>query len=683
MLSKIKTSFNKYNKLTKTIDSNKSNLVFSELIKSNSLLVIASNTDLIKSILEKNKFNKIFLIVYNNLYINEFILLKKRYPYIEIYFIGNNIDFTFYSTILAICKNYKFNNIIIDNDLSINKNHNEYLVICGYLLCQEVLNTNGVYMQYLLCPNNDNLLLLKLLNILYDSFNNKKLTDYYCNKKNIYRTLFVFNDYIKTGKFKDLFINILKNYYNEESNLNNFDYNLNEKFLLDIYNIWNVIINDLKLKETKKTGGELTFQRIKFGFEPDLKKIPILVDDLPIVKEPEEYIIDKLDLQPRCHWGQKKLLLSEIQFLTRIAKNLKITSFKDYALVYAGAAGGHHLPILYKMFPDLLWLLYDPAPFSPNVYTHPTGLVKVYNRFFVDETLEHVKENCENRKIIFISDIRISNDEVSTIKDMRNQGYWGMELDAVFMLFKFKLPYNDKDEIPRSNNDLKYDVNKLVNPLFKTDKPRHMVYLKGDIYLQLFPPPYSTELRLFVQRKKNKYEFVEYNYSDIQDRLFKYNSDYRTQFICNEKICKNIPTNYLNLIPGFDTGIECLMEYNVYKDFYNYFEKIDDDIKLINKIYDINLLLEKITNRKFYNCLISAIKHYYKGKTKYGAYENKNLNKIKLWERVIRVKINLNVKAQMEYTRVYGKKVLGNNKYNYCMNNYKSIYDDKYLFCKY
>jgi hypothetical protein len=265
---------------------------------------------------------------------------------------------------------------------------------------------------------------------------------------------------------------------------------------------------------------------------------------------------------------------------------------------------------------------------------------------------------------------------------MKNQGYWGTELDADFMLFKFKLPYNDKEEMPRSNNDLKYNINKLMNPLFKTDKPKHMVYLKGDIYLQLYPPYYSTELRLFVQKKKKKYELAEYNYSDIQDRIFKYNSDYRIQFVCNEKICKNIPTNYLNLIPGFDTGIECLMEYNIFKDYYNYFGKIKNDIKLINKIFDANLLLERLTNKKFYNCVFSAIKHYNKNKDKYGVYETRNLNKINLWEKVIRVKLNLNVKAQMEYTRVYGKKILGVNKYNNCMNNYKLIFTEKYLFCK-
>ena len=63
--------------------------------------------------------HQFYLIVYNNININEFINLKTKYPNINLYFIGNNIDFTFYSTIRIICDKMKFNTIIIDNDLSI------------------------------------------------------------------------------------------------------------------------------------------------------------------------------------------------------------------------------------------------------------------------------------------------------------------------------------------------------------------------------------------------------------------------------------------------------------------------------------------------------------------------------------------------------------------------------------
>ena len=62
------------------------------------------------------------------------------------------------------------------------------------------------------------------------------------------------------------------------------------------------------------------------------------------------------------HWGQRKLHLSEIDFFTSNTDKNEL-----YTVVYAGAANGHHIPLLSKMFPNLEFHLYDPAPFSPLI----------------------------------------------------------------------------------------------------------------------------------------------------------------------------------------------------------------------------------------------------------------------------------------------------------------------------
>src|SRR5688572_5255739 len=77
------------------------------------------------------------------------------------------------------------------------------------------------------------------------------------------------------------------------------------------------------------------------------------------------------------HWGQRKLLLSEIEFLTWHA-------FHGCAVVYAGAAPGTHIPYLCKLFPWVQkWILYDPTPFHPATKRHPK--VECVEDIFTDD----------------------------------------------------------------------------------------------------------------------------------------------------------------------------------------------------------------------------------------------------------------------------------------------------------
>ncbi len=56
-----------------------------------------------------------------------------------------------------------------------------------------------------------------------------------------------------------------------------------------------------------------------------------------------------------CHIGQRKLLLNEIQFLSKyMPKDVQ------HIILYVGAAPGEHLTIIKKMFPGNKYLLVDP-----------------------------------------------------------------------------------------------------------------------------------------------------------------------------------------------------------------------------------------------------------------------------------------------------------------------------------
>ena len=104
------------------------------------------------------------------------------------------------------------------------------------------------------------------------------------------------------------------------------------------------------------------------------------------------------------HWGQRKLLISEIEFLAEHKFKFSVKS----VVVYAGAAPGDHLPILINLFRDKIsaWELFDPRPMSwkghfPNVNIHAQCLDL--------HGITFLKERYFDWDILLISDIRSSD----------------------------------------------------------------------------------------------------------------------------------------------------------------------------------------------------------------------------------------------------------------------------------
>ena len=87
------------------------------------------------------------------------------------------------------------------------------------------------------------------------------------------------------------------------------------------------------------------------------------------------------EVKTSVHWGQRKLLLSEIQLLSIYAvKGVK------YHIVYAGSAPGTHIAFLDDLFGGLhSWELVDPGKFDRPVLEHrPNFLLR--NEFFTNQT---------------------------------------------------------------------------------------------------------------------------------------------------------------------------------------------------------------------------------------------------------------------------------------------------------
>lgn len=229
------------------------------------------------------------------------------------------------------------------------------------------------------------------------------------------------------------------------------------------------------------------------------------------------------------HWGQRKLLLSEIQFLTLFWDPRKVPK---PSVVYAGAAPGIHIPMLSAMFPDCTFHCYDPAPFK----IPPTPKIVLYQQYFTDADAERWSGRND---VLFISDIRAADyklleerygekegkrrNEEKIWEDMEAQQVWHLTINPVASLLKFRLPY----------------------VLDEFDRQLKKSYLAGHVFFQVWPPQTSTETRLVpIRDSSGLYYDKEWDILTYEEQLFYHNSVEREQ------------KKFLNPLTGLDDNID-------------------------------------------------------------------------------------------------------------------------------
>ena len=231
------------------------------------------------------------------------------------------------------------------------------------------------------------------------------------------------------------------------------------------------------------------------------------------------------------HWGQRKLLMSEIEFLT-LCQVEHDTLSVDTTVVYAGAAPGTHMHVLVKLFPRLRFVLVDPAPFTMK----PLENVRIVQDLFTDALAAELAGDRKNRgQILFISDIRTADPDIhapaesdARIKeDMKNQWRWHGLLGSVRSMLKFRLPY---------------------------DKERSE-YLSGDIYLPVWGPQTTTECRL-VTCKDEPGKTREYDHEKFESQMFFFNVITRTALYTHDVKAE-----------GMDRCYDCRAEVEILKKY--------------------------------------------------------------------------------------------------------------------
>ncbi len=257
------------------------------------------------------------------------------------------------------------------------------------------------------------------------------------------------------------------------------------------------------------------------------KRLPWVDDDITRNK----------NLLTHCHWGQLKLFYSELEFFIEcIKRGYKLS---NSVVVYPGSAPGTHINFLIKLFPELYWILIDPAKFNLRDSSNVSIITGKPNGFYTDESykiiINHpfVTNNGNKRDIFYISDIRIETDETSIFKDMISQQKWLLQIKASMSMLKCRIPYNIVDE---NNNhlDWSYDINdikkyiklpfskKLINN--KEFNKNKFLYLKGDIYTQIYPPITSAETRLIIDKNRDNFTMTQYDIIAYEEKLNYYNS---------------------------------------------------------------------------------------------------------------------------------------------------------------
>ena len=191
------------------------------------------------------------------------------------------------------------------------------------------------------------------------------------------------------------------------------------------------------------------------------------------------------------HWGQRKLLLSEIEFLVS-------ADVGGCVVVYAGAAPGTHLRLLVSLFPSHTFVLVDPAPFSR---LPKSKRIHIRQCMFTDALAAELRREFSDQRLLFISDVRTSDplfhaaeDSVERIRnDMVSQARWHLILRPFRSLLKFRLPYT----------------------------PGCTEYFKGDLLLPVWGPATTTECRLSVATDPG---IQLYDHAHHEQKMFHFNT---------------------------------------------------------------------------------------------------------------------------------------------------------------
>jgi hypothetical protein len=391
------------------------------------------------------------------------------------------------------------------------------------------------------------------------------------------------------------------------------------------------------------------YDEFKKLFLQDISKVNNVLVTIDDIKERLKYDL-KNPISRGNHIGQRKLLLSEVQFLT----NMYSCNNKVKYCIYAGSAPGNKTYFLSRLFPDIKFILIDPNKFNLFLIDEKkyhreqphNDIVHIYNEYpskvnlFMNKKYRDMTEKDKTDVIgfikksdykifiiedfmddkyaelfkqlgetVFISDIRSNTSGSDNESPLDIDIYWNTSmmynwiniLKPELSMLKIRLPFlNEKVPNMKMYED-EFKISKQYNIDFKKDYDDFKFKMcKSVLYLQAWSRHASSETRMYI-KKEDINNIIEYDIKEIEEKIFYYNCIVRSWYMnenknANEKI-------------GFcycaDCALENLIWVNYLKLKINYIKTIDKCIFTTNDI--TSRPLKKIHNSTVWSDLTKDI----------------------------------------------------------------------------
>jgi hypothetical protein len=370
--------------------------------------------------------------------------------------------------------------------------------------------------------------------------------------------------------------------------------------------------------------GKVYFRVVHKGTPLDMPAVGRTIED--VTSSPQlkvvQYREELRNFEPRCHWGQRKLLMAEIEFLTtalaEVGRGGASASRRMPAdvsnvrrtVVYAGAAPGTHILTLIKLFPGVRWELFDPRPFEAGLSSHrsvtaTTGAAGLFD----DDTAARMAARYAPGELIFLSDIRDGEPEDHVaVSDMQAQARWCLIMQPSHASLKFRLPYSP-GRWPTTAVALVGNprLARRLTPVAKKSgvaSASMMVYLDGEAVTQTNAPMHSTETRLWVRRDPGgKYGARLYDVVDYERRCQVFNDKVRLYSLAPSPAA-------LQFVPGHDDGYESVREWTIVEEYLRGRGADASDRDVALELFSIDRHIGRACGRDLATCSIATLQTY-------------------------------------------------------------------------